>query len=480
MFEQEMYLFDFEDSPATTDYLGFGRAVGNLAKQISRSNLPLILGLFGRWGAGKSTFLHLLADDIQRQKMQAGGFFTVTFEPWKLEGSTSILQDLVSAIHVRAEEKDATSPGAESVEKKLFMYVEDIGFTSLRDLILSGVGDLAQAHVGIGDQVGELFSRFLRPSPHDLAKRRIEAATLLADTFREYLSSLRMVPVVLIDDLDRCEPDTVVSLFESLKLFLQARESRIVYILAMDHEMIINAVCDRYGFEKWRDGWQYLSKICNQTFFIPRPQIGGLLSNLADELRREHDQLDLFWELLTSHSTEDLLYQCDLYLPRRLKRIVRHTHMALSLQALGLVDSIKQIVQQNREQMPVEDAVAEQACYRVLLGVFMLREAYPEVYSRMAYKTHARRADLMLELGARASRFDTLEERQVATTKLASEWGLSELHPYLEDHVLLDLMAQLFRREEVITGCPLESQEAYEEILRGEILNPVLDILMST
>lgn len=480
MHEQATYLFNFDDTPATADCLGFRNSAGRLANQIGRSNLPVTLGVFGRWGAGKSTFLQFLADALERPTTHNGGFFTVMFEPWKLEGSTSILMDLVSAIHVRAEEEDATSPGAEAVEKKLFLYVDQIGVTSLRDLIISGIGDVAEAQVGLGDQVGELFSRFLQPSPQDLAAKRLEAAALLADTFRQYLSSLQLVPVVLIDDLDRCEPDTVVSLFQSLKLFLQARESRIVYVLAMDHEMVTNTICDKYGFDEWTDGWQYLSKICNEIFYVPRPQIGGMLSSLADELRREQDQLDLFWELLASPSVENLLYQCNLYLPRQLKRIVRHTHMALSSQATGLVDPIKHILQQNREQLPVEATVAEKTCYRVLLGVFLLREAYPEVYTRMAYKVHERRADLMLELGTKAASFDSLEERQAALTKLASEWRLSELHPYLEDHVLLDLLAQLFGREQMLAGCQSDSLEMYEELLLQKILNPVLDLLMST
>jgi hypothetical protein len=271
----------------------------------------------------------------------------------------------------------------------------------------------------------------------------------------------------------------VVSLLEGLKLFFQARGSQIVYILAMDHEMIIKAVCSRYGFDSWRDGWQYLSKICNQTFFIPRPRIRGMLSSLANELRGDDDRLDLFWELLTSQSIEDLLYRCDLYLPRRLKRIVRYTHTALAPQALGLVHSIEDVLLRNRERLPGEEGVAEKACYRVLLGVFMLREAYPEVYSRIAYKTHERRADLLLELGTRASRFDRLEERQAAAVELATEWGLSELHSYFADHVLLDLLAKLFNREEVIADCPPKFREQYEPLLRREILNPVLDTLIS-
>jgi hypothetical protein len=324
------------------------------------------------------------------------------------------------------------------------------------------------------------LSKFIPANTTKLAQSRIKAASLLPETFSKYLSTMKSIPIVLIDDLDRCKPETILSLFESLKLFFQTPKSKIIYILAMDHEMVIKAICERYNFDNWWEGWQYLSKICNQTFYIPRPQVKGLLKSLSQELMKEGDNLDLFWELLSSESTERLLYRCDLYLPRRLKRIVRHTHMALSSNALGLVATIKKIIAENKKSLPKNLELPEKTCYKMLLGLFMLREAYPEIYSRAAYKVHERRADLLLDIGEIAKNCDDLDNRKAEANKIASKWGLSELHPYISDHVLLDLMAVLFNRDDLLADYPSSQREKYERVLRTKILNPILDVLMST
>src|SRR5215213_10283518 len=98
------YTFNFDDNPSETDTLGFDHGVLGLAKQIGSSNLPVILGLYGRWGAGKTTFLHLLAGALQDQDKIKRRLFAVVFEPWKLQRSDDLLYTLVSALHVRAQE----------------------------------------------------------------------------------------------------------------------------------------------------------------------------------------------------------------------------------------------------------------------------------------------------------------------------------------------------------------------------------------
>jgi hypothetical protein len=248
----------------------------------------------------------------------------------------------------------------------------------------------------------------------------------------------------------------------------------------MDHEMVIKAICERYNFDNWWEGWQYLSKICNQTFYVPRPQVKGLLKSLAQELMKEGDELNLFWEVLLSDDVEGLLYKCDLYLPRRLKRIVRQTHAALSGNALGLVSDIKNVIATHSKFLPRNLRLTEIACYKLLLGLFMLREAYPEIYSRAAYKVHERRADLLLDMGEIAANYDDLDNRKNKANKVATKWGLSELHPYTSDHVLLDLMGTLFNRDELLSGFTAHQKEKYEKTMRERIFNPILDILMST
>lgn len=472
-------LFNFDDNSAEEDYLDFNRSARNLGNQLNNSQLPTVLGLFGKWGAGKSSYLKFLAQNMLDNHIGIN-YFEVNFEPWKLEKSSNIAYDLVSCIHLRAVENNVLTGETEPISKQLFMYLDDIGYNTYREMIVSSLSGVADSQLGIGKQVNELLSKFIPANTTKLAQSRINAASRLPDTFSRYISTMKSIPIVFIDDLDRCKPETILSLFESLKLFFQPKETKIIYVLAMDHEMVIKAICERYNFDNWWEGWQYLSKICNQTFYIPRPQIKGLLKKLSQELMIEGDNLDLFWEFLLSESTERLFYRCDLYLPRRLKRIVRHTHMALSSNALGIIVTIKKVIAENKRSLPNNWELPEKTCYKMLLGLFMLREAYPEVYSRAAYKVHERRADLLLDIGKIAENWSDLDNRKNEANKIATKWGLSELHPYISDHVLLDLMAILFNHDDLLADYPPDNKEHYEQVLRTQILNPILDVLMST
>jgi hypothetical protein len=69
-----------------------------------------------------------------------------------------------------------------------------------------------------------------------------------------------------IDDLDRCTPDRVVSLLESLKLFLNA--PRCIYILGLDRSPVEAFIREQYP---WAGASQaeYLDKIIQLRFSLP-------------------------------------------------------------------------------------------------------------------------------------------------------------------------------------------------------------------
>lgn len=59
-----------DDSPSGRDRLGFERYVDSFARLIvnASTSLPLSIGLFAHWGAGKSSFMRMLQDRIERYR----------------------------------------------------------------------------------------------------------------------------------------------------------------------------------------------------------------------------------------------------------------------------------------------------------------------------------------------------------------------------------------------------------------------------
>ncbi|TDC13231.1 hypothetical protein E1265_28320 [Streptomyces sp. 8K308] len=73
--------------------------------------------------------------------------------------------------------------------------------------------------------------------------------------------------VVFIDDLDRCAPEVAVTVLESLKLF--TGDSRCVFVLAMDYDLLSAVAARKFGARAPVDGAAYLEKIVQLPFFLP-------------------------------------------------------------------------------------------------------------------------------------------------------------------------------------------------------------------
>ena len=76
--------------------------------------------------------------------------------------------------------------------------------------------------------------------------------------------------VILIDDLDRCLPETVIAILEKIKNFLAVEDSPCIFVLALNPKVVYQGIRVKYhGLEI--DGREYLEKIINYSFYVPEP-----------------------------------------------------------------------------------------------------------------------------------------------------------------------------------------------------------------
>lgn len=86
----------------------------------------------------------------------------------------------------------------------------------------------------------------------------------------------------MIDDLDRCSPETIVSLLESMKLFTEV--PGFIFVLAVDYQVLISAIEDRYPHV---NAVQFLEKIIQVPFRVPQPNFSD--QNVMNELIENWD-----------------------------------------------------------------------------------------------------------------------------------------------------------------------------------------------
>ena len=89
-----------DDQPAQEDYLDFAsyaQAIKNLLVH-DNTKTPLTIGIFGRWGMGKTTLLQMLEKELSQQ-----GLVTIWFNAWQYSNEDELwaafLQSMLNKIH---------------------------------------------------------------------------------------------------------------------------------------------------------------------------------------------------------------------------------------------------------------------------------------------------------------------------------------------------------------------------------------------
>ena len=114
-------------------------------------------------------------------------------------------------------------------------------------------------------EIASAGAGLINPKPESSPPKEIQA---LRDNFEETLDELGITLVVLIDDLDRCLPETTISTLEAIRLFLFLRNT--AFVIAADNDMIKHAV--RRHFEGVEDDLlvtNYFDKLIQVPIRVP-------------------------------------------------------------------------------------------------------------------------------------------------------------------------------------------------------------------
>ena len=266
------------DEPASVDLLAFGAVAETAVEAVLDDALdPVALGISGPWGSGKSTVLKLIKaelasrDAVSEDEASADKrILVVETDPWRYDpdvgAKATLILEVLNALTAELEKHGGVPEEVEGALKKLAKRVNWVKALKLAarssiTLQLPGIDDLSSL-VNEGDAEGD-------PEPRNLDEFRHDFAELLAD---EQLSHLRRV-VVLVDDLDRCLPDTVVDTLETMRLFLYV--PKMSFIIAADENRVADALRNRYPEDNTSDedteepARLYLHKIVQTTIRLP-------------------------------------------------------------------------------------------------------------------------------------------------------------------------------------------------------------------
>lgn len=269
----------WSDNEASLDLLGYKHLVRAARTILDEDRLlPATLGVFGDWGSGKSTLIRMVCEELKSDKET----LVLSFNGWLFEGYEDAKLALMGTIiDELAEKKTLTAKGKDLVLK----LVRRINVWKLTGAGLRAAAGFAVAGPA-GAAAGALFDpttliekakgiepkdigQFLRDNdPGQQLRRgvrefREDFTELLADTKVKRL-------VVIVDDLDRCTPDTVIETLEAIKLFLFVPHT--AFVIGADERLIRYAVRRRFPElpgERAEVGRDYLEKLIQFPIRIP-------------------------------------------------------------------------------------------------------------------------------------------------------------------------------------------------------------------
>lgn len=249
---------------------------------------PVTIGVHGDWGAGKSSVLEM----IEAGFADKDDVLCLKFNGWRFQGFEDAKIALIEGIVTGLVEKRPALTKAAATVKDVFRRIDWLK-------VAKRAGGLAvTAFTGIptpeqvGAIVGSLQSLMADPgklaTKENLATAIDEVKGILkegetknvpeeVEAFRKAFDQLLKDAgikqlVVLIDDLDRCLPDTAIETLEAIRLFVFT--ARTAFVVAADEAMIEYAV--RKHFPDLPDSTgprdyarNYLEKLIQVPFRIP-------------------------------------------------------------------------------------------------------------------------------------------------------------------------------------------------------------------
>lgn len=306
----------WNDIETTRDLLNFKVVADTAAQLIVDSNgQPISVGVSGGWGTGKSSLVKMIGQSLQKIDAQNQYVF-LEFNAWLYQGyddARAALLQVVSSKLLQESEKRKTG------KEKAIEFAKRIDWLQLAKLIVPAAtgailgGTVAGPIGAVVGAVGGLLKSDGLPSSQDVEELRVaysglspelkkllkEKATIsfpqeiesLRETFGELLKELGVTLVLLIDDLDRCLPETAISTLEAMRLLLFTPNT--AFIIAADEQMIRNAVRAHFSDVSLSEEHvtSYFDKLIQVPLRVPRPGIAEvkcyMVMLFADEARRK-------------------------------------------------------------------------------------------------------------------------------------------------------------------------------------------------
>jgi predicted KAP-like P-loop ATPase len=241
------------DAPIATDEedtLGRVPFVNDFHREIKKFPFdePVVFGLNGQWGSGKTSVLNLLRNRLRHDK----DIILVDFNPWYFSSADVLVHRFYSAV-------------AAAINREFFFP----------DLL------------GLARRYSAILSPVLKRYGADIDMRNSSVEDVKQQVERYILQTNRRV-IVLIDDIDRADDDGLLGVFRTVRLTGEFKKT--TFVLAYDDDQVC-AHLKRLNIPP-----EYLEKIVQNPIQIPALDQGDIDRFLLYSDAQHRSQIDILFD----------------------------------------------------------------------------------------------------------------------------------------------------------------------------------------
>lgn len=332
---KKLFLTDQALQNSENDEFGHGDYAELLEKIVYDQPTPFNIGIFGKWGVGKSTIVNLLKErlkgDIAKNKIKFLEIRVWKYEENSLrrkfivkiaEGLGLPIDDIYHDVYYDKEYENTLVNVRDIVTT--ILNRKSIAFWSLIISFLLWITFRLINIIGINNQlinsisikveqfitiplfisiVTWIFS-IIKEAKIKLKIGKYDSQEQFENKFIELVKKDKSKKIIFIDDLDRCSKEKVVKVIETIKTFLDVESC--IFIIACDDEIIkkaINKTQELYDELGNNEGAEYLEKFFQYTLRIPPFMVTDMRKFIINLLKKNKSDLTKLNETL-----EDIVF----------------------------------------------------------------------------------------------------------------------------------------------------------------------------
>ncbi|MDP1544586.1 MAG: P-loop NTPase fold protein [Anaerolineales bacterium] len=326
-----------------------------ILKRLSEDDCPGVIGIYGGWGTGKTSLINILSN--RNKQTNPARMPILEIDAWKYESSDGLLIPII--VELRKLTGNVDLPDVWKIIAKRALVTTVL---TVADGLLCSVGAVGPLKImETYDKLSEkdethsyieVLERWERQS--DEIKETEKAFQKVIDLAMEKRGATRII--ICVDNLDRCSPENVIKLLESVKVFFSAKD--LIWLFAMDSDVVARYINKRYE-GTGVDGYSYLDKIIPEQYHLS-------LSPFTDQKGIE--------ELLRCAVGEGSHYQID---PAKVPQIPK------VLVPRRLIKSARKFSDFYRGSYTARGVSPE-----IVMALSMLYHTWPDFYQRLSSASH--------------------------------------------------------------------------------------------